>query len=160
LLLAAPDALPELLPELADVGIDPIEEPISWTRFGEILYARKTPLKSLLTDQRVILGIGDVYADEILFAAGLRHDRRSDSLSTQEIRRLYRALVETIHDAVKHRGTSAREGGWVDLFGKPGQYDEYLAVYGRDGQLSPRSRAPIKRVKFNGGWTYYCDTQT
>lgn len=160
LALVAPAELLTALPDLARLGIDPVEEPMSWTRFGELLYARSTPLKTFLTDPTVLVGVGDVYADEILFAAGLRHDRRSDSLSTQEIRRLYRSLVETLHDAMKHRGTSAREGGWTDLFGKPGQYDEYLAVHGREGELSPRSRAPIKRVKFNGTWTYYCETQT
>ncbi len=160
LVLAAPDHLLAVLPDLAALGVDPIEEPMSWTRFGELLYARRVPLRTFLTDPTVIVGIGEVYADEILFEAGLRFDRMSDSLSTQEIRRLYRALVEIVHDAVKHRGTSAREGGWTDLFGKPGQYDDLLAVYGREGQLSPRSRAPIKRASFGGGSTYYCDTQT
>jgi formamidopyrimidine-DNA glycosylase len=160
LVLSPPDGLVELLPELGALGIDPIEEPMSWTRFGELLIVKRMPLKTLLTDPSIIVGIGDVYADEILFAAGLRYDRASDSLSTQEIRRLYRSLVETIHDAVKHRGTSARERGWSDLFGRPGGYDEYLAVYGREGELSPRSRTPIRKAKFNGRWTYYCDTQT
>lgn len=158
-LLVPPDELADAVPELKGLGMDPIDEPMSWTRFGELLVARPTKLKSLLMDPSFVVGIGDVYSDEILFNAGLRYDRMSDSLSTQEIRRLYRALVEIVHDAVKYRGTSARDGGWLDLYGRPGEFDAHLAVYGREGELSPRSRTPIKKVKFNGRWTYYCDTQ-
>jgi formamidopyrimidine-DNA glycosylase len=100
-----------------------------------------------------------VYADEILFHAGLRHDRVSNTLSSQEVRRLYRAVVETLHDAVKYRGTSLPDLPFTDFAGKQGEYQEHLAVYGRDGQLSPRSRGVIQRVKFEGRWTYYCETQ-
>ena len=63
-------------------------------------------LKALLMDQKFIAGIGNIYSDEILFQAGLRWDRMSDSLSQQEMRRLYRAIVETLQDAVKYRGSS------------------------------------------------------
>ncbi len=149
----------EHFPEVADLGLDPIEEAMSWTQFGELLIRNKTKLKSLLTNDKIIVGIGNMYADEILFTAGLRHDRVSDTLSTQEIRRLYRALVETLHDAIKYRGTSLEDGTYVDAFGNPGDYQDHLQVYGKAGDLSPRSRTPIQRVKFSGNWTYYCDTQ-
>jgi formamidopyrimidine-DNA glycosylase len=153
------DLLTEALPELAALGIDPVEEPISWTRFADVILRRKMKMKTLLTDPTIIAGIGDVYADEILFNAGIRHDRLSDTLSSQEIRRLYRSVVETLHDAIKHRGTTLGEAGFTDLSGKPGDYQNHLAVYGRDGKMSPRSRAPIQKVKFEGRWTYFCETQ-
>jgi formamidopyrimidine-DNA glycosylase len=147
------------LPDLAMLGFDPIEEPMSWTRFAELIVRRAAKMKTLLTDPTLVAGVGELYADEILFHAGLRHDRMSNTLSSQELRRLYRALVETMHEAVKYRGTTLGENGYRDLMGKPGEYQDHLAVYGRDGQLSPRSRAPIQKVKFEGRWTYFCETQ-
>jgi len=110
-------------------------------------------------DDSFIVGIGDVYSDEILFVAGLRHDRRSDSLSSQEVRRLYRAIVEILHNAVKYRGTNLEDRPLLDIWGEPGIYQHHLSVYGRVGDLSPRSRAPILRTKYKNRWTYYCDTQ-
>ncbi len=149
----------ETYPEVAELGLDPIAEPVSWTAFGEMLIRSKTKLKTLLIDDTFVSGIGSMYADEILFTAGLRYDRVSDTLSTQEIRRLYRALVETVHDAIKYRGTTLEGGTFVDAFGEPGEYQDHLLVYGKAGELSPRSRTPILRSKFGGEWTYYCDTQ-
>lgn len=145
------------IPEFEHLGFDPVEIPISWGLFGELLQRRPSNLKHFLTDQSIMAGIGELYADEILFNAGVRHDRRSETLSSQEVRRLYRAVIETLHDAIKYRGTSLPENGYVDLFGKPGEYQ--TQVYGRDGQRSPRSRSLIQKVKFEGRWTYFCGTQ-
>ena len=158
-LLGELQALEAEHPELVGLGVDPIEEPMSWTHFGELLMRQPTKLKTLITDDSFLVGIGPMYADEILFTAGLRYDRMSDTLSTHEVRRLYRALVETLHEAVKYRGTTLEGGSYVDGFGEPGEYAQNLQVFGRAGDLSPRSRAPIKRVKFGGAWTYYCETQ-
>ncbi|MEZ5165135.1 MAG: DNA-formamidopyrimidine glycosylase family protein [Acidimicrobiales bacterium] len=153
------DALEEEVPELEGLGLDPVDEPISWTVFARELLRTQTKLKTLLTDPAFVVGIGDIYADEILFHAGLRHDRLSDSLSSQEIRRLHRALVGTLHDAIKYRGTSVPDRPFVDPSGIPGDYGEHLEVWGKHGDLSGRSRLPIQRVKFGGSWTYYCETQ-
>ena len=72
--------------------------------FGHLLMGHQMKLKAFLMDQTIIAGLGNIYSDEILFAAGLRYDRQTDSLSTQEIRRLYRSVVETLHDAIKYGG--------------------------------------------------------
>lgn len=153
------DAIADEIPALDDLGLDPVDEPVSWTEFGRALLQRKVKLKTLLTDDAFVVGIGNIYADEILFEAGLRFDRLSDSLSSQEIRRLHRALVGTLHDAIKYRGTSVPDRPFVDPFGVPGDFGDHLNVWGRHGELSSRSRLPIKRVKFGGAWTYYCETQ-
>jgi formamidopyrimidine-DNA glycosylase len=116
-------------------------------------------LKQLLCDDSIVVGIGDVYSDEVLFHAGLLYNRMSNTLTTQEVRRLYRSLVETVHDAVKYRGTSIENRPFVDVFGVPGDFGDHLAVYGLAGELSPRSRAPIQRIKIRGRWVYYCNTQ-
>ena len=157
--LTPEDGLATALPELDKLGADPLDEPMAWTTFAELVLRRSTKMKTLLTDPSVLAGIGDVYADEILFHAGLRHDRVSNTLSSQEVRRLYRAVVETLHEAVKYRGTSLGDAPFADLTGKPGEYQDHLAVYGREGLRSPRSRGPLQRVKFEGRWTYFCETQ-
>jgi formamidopyrimidine-DNA glycosylase len=147
----------EEAPELTGLGFDPVEEPISWTSFGEALVTRSTRLKPLLMDQKFVAGIGNIYADEILFAAGLRYDRLSNSLSTQEIRRLYRALVETLHDAIKYRGSTLSDQQYVDTRGEPGEYQDHHQVYDREGEPCPRCRAPIRRIKASNRSTFFCE---
>ena len=156
LLLTTPDELTTAVPELAELGFDPVETPLAWTVFGEMLLQRNTKLKPLLVDQKFMAGIGNIYSDEILFAAGLRYDRTASGLSTQEIRRLYRSVVETLHDAVKYRGSTVGDQGYVDLFGKAGDYQEHHKVYARDGLACRRCRTPIQKARFSNGTTYSC----
>ena len=148
------------VPALAVTGFDPVDEPMSWTDFGQRIRRRGgEKLRAVLTDPAFILGIGPMYADEILHSALLRYDRDPMDLTTQEMRRLYRALVETMHNAVKHRGTSPSDGGFVDLFGKPGGYEEYLEVWNRAGLRSRNGRGEVKKTRVGHGVHYYADYQ-
>ncbi len=158
-IVATEDELPELLAETGETGLDLHDQPVSWVQFGQMIMTHRTPLKLLLTDPTVFVGIGDIYSNEILFDAGLRHDRLSNELSTQEIRRLYRSVVGTIHDAIKYGGTSLETRPFADLNGKVGEYGEHLAVYGRAGELSPRSRVPIQKTSFKHQAVFFCNTQ-
>jgi formamidopyrimidine-DNA glycosylase len=154
--LLGPDEIPERHPELAALGLDAVDEPISWTTFGEMLLRRDGKLKSVLMDPTFLVGVGPMYSDEILFHAGLRYDREPKGLSAQEIRRLYRAVVETMHEAVKYGGTTLGEDGWHSLSGSTGEYQQHLTVYKRDGEMSPRARGPIVKARYGSGWTWYC----
>ncbi len=156
LFVTTPDELEAQVPELAHLGFDPVDDMMSWTRFGELLTVRKAKLKVLLMDQRFVAGIGNIYSDEILFAAGLRYDRSSDSLSSQEVRRLYRAMVETLQEAIKHRGSSLADQQYRDLFGEPGDFQALHKVYDREGQACRRCRSTIVRVKVNGRSSFLC----
>jgi formamidopyrimidine-DNA glycosylase len=113
-------------------------------------------MKELLADEKFIVGLGDLYSDEILFTSGLRYDRQSDKLSSQDVRRLYRSLMETLQEAVKLRGTSIGEHEFTDLTGQPGTYQVELKVYEREGEFCRRCRHDIQRVGFNGIDTYFC----
>jgi len=146
-----------VVPELAHLGFDPLEEVMSWERFWVMLSSRSVGLKSLLMNQEFVAGIGNIYADEILFAAGLRYDRQSDSLSSQEVRRLYRAMVETLAEAVKRRGSSLADEQYRDLFGEVGDYQGQHQVYDREGQACRRCRATVVRVKSGGRSTFLCE---
>jgi formamidopyrimidine-DNA glycosylase len=117
---------------------------------------RESKLKQLLMDQKFISGLGNIYSDEVLFAAGLRHDRLSDTLSSQEVRRLYRSLQEVLQEAIRYRGTTLEDEAYLDLFGKQGEYQNELKVYGREGLPCRRCRTPIQTVKVQQRTSYFC----
>ena len=153
------DGLLDAVPELADLGVDILDEPVSWTVFGErMLRHRDVKLRNLLLDRTVIAGIGPVYADEILYASGLRPDREVSSLSTQEIRRFYRAVVETLHEAAKHRGVTTSDGQYADLAGKPGGWTDELQVFERDGKACRRCRSVVSKSRLSGKVIYLCES--
>ena len=142
--------------ELQHLAIDPLDHVFTWTAFGSALAQRASKMKQLLMDQKFISGLGNIYSDEVLFHAGLRFDRMSDSLSAQEVRRLHRALQEVLQDAIRHRGTTLPDEAYVDLFGKPGNYGAELKVHTRAGKPCRRCRTPIETVKISGRTSYFC----
>ena len=150
-------AIRKAIPELAHLGFDPLEDVMSWDRFGLLLHQHKAGVKALLMDQSFVAGIGNIYSDEILFAAGLRYDRLSNSLTAPEVRRLYRAMVETLAEAIKHRGSSLADEQYRDLFGEIGDYQGQHQVYDREGQPCRRCRNAIVRVKTGGRSTFFCE---
>ncbi len=154
--VTASDELADALPALAELGLDAVDAPVSWTDFARMIVNQKMKLKAFLTDDSLIVGLGPVYSDEVLYQAGLRYDRSTDSLSTQEIRRLYRSLVETLHDGIKYQGTTLPEVPYEDLHGKPGGFQEYLEAFGRDGEACHRCRGVIAKTKFAGRNLYFC----
>jgi formamidopyrimidine-DNA glycosylase len=142
--------------ELAHIAIDPLEDTFTWGAFGEYLFQRAGKMKQLLMDQKVISGLGNIYSDEVLFAAGLRHDRMSNTLSSGEVRRLYRAIQEIVQDAIRYRGTTLPDEAYVDLFGRPGEYQNELKVYGRKGLPCRRCRTPVESIALGGRRSFYC----
>jgi formamidopyrimidine-DNA glycosylase len=145
------------LAEFADLGIDPLESSMSWLDFWRLIHHRNAKLKTLLMDRTVLCGIGPVYSDEILFAAGLRHDRESDRLTEQEVRRFYRAIVETMHDAVKYHQSAAAQSNRTSGDPFDEEHSEHLKVYERDGDTCRRCRRDIVKARIGNRMTYFCD---
>lgn len=141
---------------LSHVGTDAVEEPIPWTLLADMLAERGVRLKPLLLDQSFIAGIGNIYSDEILWSAGLRYDRKSDSLTRNEVRRLSRAIGEVLQEAIKNRGTTLADEGWKDLYDEVGENFESLMVHGRRGEPCRRCRTPIETGKSASRTTYFC----
>jgi formamidopyrimidine-DNA glycosylase len=156
LYVANKENLREEAPELAELGFDPLEDVMSWDEFGRRLIAKKTKLKTLLMDQRFIAGIGNIYSDEILWNSGLRYDRGSETLTTQEVRRLYRSMGEVLQEAVKMRGSSLADEQYRDLYGNVGTYQNEHKVHAQDGQPCRRCRHIIEKVKWSNRSAYYC----
>jgi Formamidopyrimidine-DNA glycosylase len=147
------EGIAEQVSEFATSGLDPLEASISWIDFGRIIASRHAKLKVMLMDSAVITGIGPVYSDEILFAAGLRWDRESDSLTDQEVRRLYRAIVETVQEAVKYAGSRGDDNG-IDhsAAGEP----HHLKVYEREGEACRRCRRPLVKLRVSNRPVFFC----
>jgi formamidopyrimidine-DNA glycosylase len=142
--------------EIAHIAIDPLDQVFTWQTFQYLLAEKAAKMKALLMDQKFISGLGNIYSDEVLFHAGLRYDRVSNTLSSQEVRRLYRAIQEIVQESIKARGTTLDDEAYVDLFGKPGEYGSELKVYGRIGLPCRRCRTPIQSVKISGRQAYFC----
>ena len=134
-------------------GIDPLQgfdQPHLW----EIAQRSALPIKSFLMDQRRIAGIGNIYACEILHQARQYPWRKTDSLSRDEWTQLGAATKDILTRAIACRGTSVSD--WRDLFGKTGEHQNYLSVYGREDMACHRCGEKIQRRKLNGRGTYFC----
>jgi formamidopyrimidine-DNA glycosylase len=143
---------------IAPDALDLLDDNPTWMEFGRFLAEADRPLKLLLIDQDFIVGLGPVYSDEILWEAGLRHDHPSTTLSTQEVRRLYRATQEVIVAAMKASGSSLDDAESDTVVDDDGEVAEHLKVYGRDGLPCPRCRRPIVRTRIKKGiYTYHCE---
>ena len=149
-------ATAEEAPELAHLGIDPLSPSLTPTRLAEMLGARRTRIKALLMDQRFLAGLGNIYTDEILWAAGIRFDRAAHSLSTEDTARLHQAITETLNEAIEHRGSSLADEQYRDLLGEVGGYQSRHNVYARENQPCSRCGAPIARLKWQGRSTFFC----
>lgn len=139
-------------------ALDLLGDNPTWMEFGRFLAAANRPLKLLLIDPEYIVGIGPVYSDEILWEAGLRHDHPSAKLSTQEVRRLYRATQEVIVTAMKAAGSGLDEVEVDMMIDDEGEAAQHLRVYGRAGEPCSRCRRPIVRKRLRKGvYTYHCE---
>ena len=111
----------------------------------------------MLLDQHVIAGIGNIYADEILHAARIRHDRLSSTLTGQEITRLHRELHRILGEAIEAGGSTLQDTQYVDVEGAGGSFQERHRVYDREGRRCLTcGKADIARVPFGGRSTHFC----
>lgn len=143
---------------LAPLGPEPLEPAWSSAELFQRLRAHRRMLKPLLLDQRFLAGLGNIYADEALWAARLHPLRRSDTLDENEARRLHRALRRVLRQAVANLGTSlgAGEGNFRSLNGESGRHAEQLRVYRRTGLPCPRCGHPIVRAIVAQRGTHFC----
>ncbi len=139
-------------------AMDPLDDNPTWMEFGHRLREWGKPLKAVLTDDALMLGLGDVYSDEILWEAGLRWDRQSETLSTQEVRRFYRAMQEVIAAAIKFRGSSLEDAEIDRAVDDEGEVSEHIKVFGRQGMPCYRCRNTLVRHRIRTRtYTHYCE---
>jgi len=133
-------------------GAEPLE--VELDRFVELFHGRKTPIKSALLNQKLLRGVGNIYADESLFRAGIRPRRRAASLTRNELSRLCSAIQEVLKEAIELGGSSVSD--YVDADGEEGFFQLQHRVYGREGEPCLVCKTPIKRVVIAGRSSHYC----
>jgi formamidopyrimidine-DNA glycosylase len=122
--------------------------------FVVLFRGRKTPIKSALLNQKLLSGVGNIYADESLFRASVRPRRRAASLTRDELGRLYQAIREVLKEAIALGGSSISD--YVDSDGEEGSFQLQHRVYGREGQPCLVCKTPVKRVVIAGRSAHYC----
>ena len=133
-------------------GSEPLEVPLG--HFVSLFRGRKTPIKSALLNQKLLRGVGNIYADESLFRAGIRPRRRASSLTHEDLRRLYPAVQAVLREAIALGGSSVSD--YVDADGEEGFFQLQHRVYGREGEPCLVCKTPIKRVVIAGRSSHYC----
>ena len=133
-------------------GSEPLE--VQLDQFVRLFHGRKTPIKSALLNQKLLSGVGNIYADESLFRAGIRPRRRASSLSREDLRRLYLAVQEVLQEAISAGGSSVSD--YVDADGEEGFFQLQHRVYGRKDEPCLVCKTPIKRVVIAGRSSHYC----
>lgn len=137
---------------LQKLGPEPLQ--VSNKKFGQMINGKRRIIKSLLLDQTFIAGIGNIYADEVLYRTGIHPRQGPEFLPPQKIEALLKNLRALLRQAIQKRGTSVRT--YVDAQGAPGGFQKHLMVYGREGEKCPECGAIIVREKVAGRSTYFC----
>ncbi|MGA9964709.1 MAG: bifunctional DNA-formamidopyrimidine glycosylase/DNA-(apurinic or apyrimidinic site) lyase [Terriglobales bacterium] len=133
-------------------GSEPLE--VELDAFIHLFGGRKTPIKSALLNQKLLRGVGNIYADESLFRSGVRPRRRAASLTRKELVLLYAAVQEVLKEAIALGGSSVSD--YVDADGEEGFFQLQHRVYGREGEPCLVCKTPIKRVVIAGRSSHYC----
>ncbi len=133
-------------------GLEPLD--VGFELFVGLFRKRKTPIKSALLNQKLLSGVGNIYADESLFRAGIRPRRRAATLTRDELRRLYESVQQVLNEAILAGGSSIND--YVDARGEPGMFQMQHRVYGREGEPCLTCRTPIKRIVIAGRSSHYC----
>ena len=153
--LVARVALPTL-PELKGLGPEPLSDEFNADYLAEQARGRKVAIKNLIMDQRVVAGVGNIYASEVLFRAGVRPTRRAGRTKRDEIERIAEFIPIILRAAIDGRGTTFRN--YRDSEGRPGTFADRLQVYGREGEKCYRCGSLIKNVVVGQRASFYCPT--
>ena len=133
-------------------GSEPLE--VALEKFISLFRGRNTPIKSALLNQKLLRGVGNIYADESLFRAGIRPRRRACTLTREQLQRLYASVQEVLQEAIKLGGSSISD--YVDADGEEGFFQLQHRVYGREGEPCLVCKTPVKRVVIAGRSSHYC----
>jgi formamidopyrimidine-DNA glycosylase len=133
-------------------GIEPLEADLA--RFLDLFRGRKTPIKSALLNQKLLRGVGNIYADESLFRAGIRPRRRASTITRDQLAKLLASVKEVLREAIALGGSSISD--YVDADGEEGFFQLQHRVYGREGEPCLVCKTPIKRIVIAGRSSHYC----
>ena len=138
--------------ELSSLGPEPLE--VGLSVFADILKARRGRIKSLLLDQTRIAGIGNIYADEMLFDARIHPETRANSLTKPSIARLYQSMKKILSEAIEAKGSTLQD--YRDADGNEGSFQESHKVYDREGEPCLACGTPVKMKRIGGRSSHFC----
>jgi formamidopyrimidine-DNA glycosylase len=144
----------ELEARLAPLGPEPLQDGFEADHLPREIGARRAQIKPLLLDQKVVSGIGNIYVDEILYDARLHPRRKANTLSEGEWKALYDAIRSNLAAGVEHRGTTVRL--FRDVLDRPGEHQNYLRVFEKQGQPCPGCEGEVVREKVSGRPSHFC----
>ena len=139
---------------LPQLGPEPLSRNFDARKLGELLHGRSRAIKSALLDQRLIAGLGNIYADESLWTAKIHPLRKSSTLKEAEIGRLTRSIKQVLRRAIKKGGFTLRDYRRID--GRLGSYQHSRKVYAREDEKCLRCRTKIRRIRISGRSSYFC----
>ncbi len=153
--LVPPNTEPaKIVTGLQKLGPEPFSEQFSLSYFKDKLRSSRRQLKTLLLDQGIVAGIGNIYADEALFKSGIGPESIAANLTDKQVENLHRAIIEVLEVAVNKGGTTFSD--FLNLLGVSGNYGNVAWVYGRKGELCRVCGTPINKIKLGGRSTHFC----
>jgi formamidopyrimidine-DNA glycosylase len=141
-------------PLLASLGPEPLEDGLTATYLATRARRRKAAVKLFLMDQRIVVGVGNIYASEALYRAGVRPRRAAGRIKVAEWQRIVDSVRAVLGEAIRQGGTTLRD--YVNADGTPGYFRQQLFVYERAGEPCRRCRTPIRHLVQGQRSTYYC----
>jgi len=139
-----------------NLGIEPLSNKFTQNGLINIFGKTRRAVKVVLMDQKLIAGIGNIYANEALFLAKINPQRPANSLLEKEIIALKKAIIKVLKDGIKYQGTSADDDAYIKPDGSKGSNQNYLLVYQKAGQKCPNCQQIIKRTTIGGRGTFFC----
>jgi formamidopyrimidine-DNA glycosylase len=141
-------------PLLKDLGPEPLTAEFDGSQLYALAQNRKTPIKSFIMDSHIVVGVGNIYANEALFRAGILPTRHAGKISLARYRRLVECIRLVLDDAIRQGGTTLRD--FVNEAGKPGYFKQQLKVYGRAGQPCSVCGEALAEIRLCGRSTVFC----
>lgn len=142
-------------PVLSKMGPEPLEDDFTLTYLTNMCRNRKVAIKTLLLNQNLIAGLGNIYADESLFSARIRPERPAGSLEGRELKALHAGIRKVLQNSITQRGTTFRD--YRDGLKKEGHFQNYLQVYGRENQACKICGCEIKKIRLGGRSSHFCE---
>lgn len=139
---------------LQKLGPEPFAEDFSLKYFAEKLSNRRRLIKTLLLDQSIVAGIGNIYADEALFQSGIKPDIVAAKLTTKQIKVLHSSIITVLQTSIDRGGTTFSD--FLNLLGVRGNYGDTALVYGRTGEPCRECSTPIEKIKLGGRSSHFC----
>lgn len=139
---------------LKNLGPEPLTEEFTADYLYRLSRKRKIAIKSFIMNSHIVVGVGNIYANEALFMAGINPKRLASRISLTRYQLLVSAIKSILHQAIKQGGTTLRDFTKQD--GKPGYFQQKLNIYGQTGQPCPNCKRPIKQIRQQQRSSYYC----